>query len=68
MSGPRRRHGDSASRLTVSKVELIIVGVRLVASVAAGVVAYQIVSLYGDERHTSEIAWSQWARSGCGSS
>lgn len=48
MSGPHRRHRDSAAWPTVSKVELIIVSVGLVAAVVAGVVAYQIVGLYGD--------------------
>lgn len=43
-----RHHHSSAARLTVSKVELIIVSVGLVAAVVAGVVAYQVVGLYGD--------------------
>lgn len=47
MSGPRS-HRDSSPRLAVSKVELIVVSVGLVAAVAAGVVAYQVVGMYGD--------------------
>ena len=48
MSGPRRPHRHSSSRPSVSKIELVIVGVGLVLSVVAGVVAYQVVGLYGD--------------------
>ena len=48
MSSTRRRHRDSPARRTASKVELIIVSVGLVTAVAAGVVAYQVVGLYGD--------------------
>ena len=48
ISDPHQRHRDSAARRTVSKRELIIVSVGLVAAVVAGVVAYQVVGLYGD--------------------
>lgn len=48
MTGTHGRRHRPASRPTVSKVELIIVGVGLVASVAAGVIAYRIVGPYGD--------------------
>ena len=48
MSGPRRPHRHSSSRPPVSKIELAIAGVGLVLSVVAGVVAYQVVGLYGD--------------------
>ena len=47
MSG-HQRHRDSAARLTVSKVELIIVSIGLVTAVVAGVAAYQVVGPYGD--------------------
>jgi hypothetical protein len=48
MSVPHRRHRPSAARFTASKLELMIVTIGLVIAVAAGVVAYQIVGLYGD--------------------
>ena len=46
MSGIRRHHRHP--RLTVSRLELIIVGVGLIAAVVAGVLAYEVVGLYGD--------------------
>lgn len=46
---PRR---SSPQRSTVSRVELIIISVGLVAALVAGVVAYQIVGLYGDGAFT----------------
>ncbi len=53
MSSTGRRHRESAARLTASKVELIIVSVGLVVAAVAGVVAYQVVGLYGDGAFSS---------------
>ena len=52
VSDPDRRCRHSSPRLPVSKVEIVIVCVGLVLSVVAGVVAYQIVGLYGDGAFT----------------
>lgn len=49
MSGERRRQRVYPSRpLSASKLEVIILSVGLVAAIVSGVVAYQIVGLYGD--------------------